>query len=73
MDTFVGFAFVVLVPLLLVGGAVATLFAVGALFDALDHPEQMRSRVEGVFRRPPKTPQPAPEDHYYRPYWAGRG
>jgi hypothetical protein len=73
METFVGFAFIVLVPLVLVAGAVATLFAVGALFDALENPKDLKGRIEAAFRRPPREPQPAPADHYYKPYWAGRG
>jgi hypothetical protein len=73
METIVGFAFVLLVPLVIVAGAVFTLFAIGALFDALEHPEELKTRVEGLFRRPPKASQPAPADHYYKPYWAGRG
>lgn len=63
------FLFIVLVPLFLVAGAVATLFAVGALFDALEHPEALRKRIEGAFRRPQKAGRVAGSDHYYRPYW----
>ena len=66
------FLFIVLVPLVLVAGAVVSLFAVGALFDALDHPGQIRSRIDGVFRRPPRPPKAPGEDHYYKPYWAER-
>jgi len=65
----VQFLFIVLVPLVVVAGGLASLFAVGALFDALEHPADLQARVEGMFRRPlrpPKTPGP---DHYYRPYW----
>ena len=63
------FLFIVLVPLILVAGAVVTLFAVGALFDALEHPQELRRRIEGAFRRPQKTGKLAGSDHYYRPYW----
>lgn len=63
------FLFIVFVPLIIVAGAVATLFAVGALFDALEHPEELRKRIEGAFRRPQKTGKVAGSDHYYRPYW----
>jgi hypothetical protein len=45
------------------------LFALGALFNALEHPEELRARIEGAFRRPPKAPRETAPDHYYRPYW----
>jgi hypothetical protein len=64
------FLFIVLVPLVLVAGAVVSLFAVGALFDALEHPGEIRGRIEGAFRRPPAPPKTPGDDHYYRPYWA---
>ena len=51
------------------GGAVVTLFAVGALFNALEHPEELRQRIEGAFRRPPKAPRKTSPDHYYQPHW----
>lgn len=63
------FLFILAVPLVLVAGAVVTLFAVGALFDALEHPDALRGRIEGVFRRPLKAPKLADKDHYYQPYW----
>lgn len=66
------FAFIVIVPLLAVAGALAGLFAVGALFDALDNPDELRPRLQALFRTPQRPPQPPPADHYYRPYWAGR-
>jgi hypothetical protein len=69
---FLQFAFIVVLPLLLVAGAVVSLFAVGALFDVLDNPKQMRARVEGLFRAGPSVGRPTRADHYYRPYWAGR-
>jgi hypothetical protein len=46
---------------------------VGALFDALDHPKEVRGRIEGVFQRPPRPARMAGPDHYYQPYWSGRG
>jgi hypothetical protein len=52
-----------------VAAVVVGLFATGALFDALEHPEDLRGRIEGIFRRPVKAPKLAGEDHYYRPYW----
>ena len=67
-----GFLLVLLLPLVLVGGALVTLFAIGALFDALEHPQHVRGRIEAAFRRPPRPPRLAGPDHYYRPYWSGR-
>jgi hypothetical protein len=69
---FVQFLFIVLVPLVLVAGGLVTLFAVGALFDALEHPEEMRQRVERIFNRPLKPPKTPGPDHYYKPYWVSR-
>jgi hypothetical protein len=69
MAAAVQFLFIVLVPLVVVGGAVASLFAVGALFDALENPGALRDRIEGLFRRPVRPPKPLGDDHYYRPYW----
>ena len=66
------FLFIVLVPVVLVAGGLVSLFAVGALFDALDHPGELRSRIEGAFRRPPAAPQAPDAEHYYKPYWAAR-
>ena len=66
------FLFILAVPLVLVGGTVVTLFAVGALFDALEHPDALRGRIEGVFRRPLEAPKLAGKDHYYQPFWASR-
>ena len=63
------FAFILLVPLVVVGGALAGLFAIGALFDTLEHPEELRQRIEGAFRRPPRPPRETASDHYYRPHW----
>jgi hypothetical protein len=66
------FLFIVLVLIVLVAGAVVTLFAVGALFDALDHPGELRGRIEAAFRRPPRAPRATGQEHYYKPYWASR-
>ncbi len=68
----VQFLFIVAVPLVLVAGAVITLFAVGALFDALDNPGELSSRIEAAFRGRPKPPRPVPANHYYKPYWTGK-
>ena len=73
MADIVQFLFVVLVPLVVVAGALATLFGVGALFDALEHPENIRQRVEKAFRRPPKPAKAPDRDHYYRPHWESEG
>jgi len=67
-----GFALILLLPLVVIGGALVTLFAVGALFDALDHPQEVRGRIEGAFRRPPRPSRMAGADHYYQPYWSDR-
>jgi hypothetical protein len=67
--TAIQFAFIVIVPLVVVGGAIVSLFAVGALFDALENPGELQSRVEGLFRRPPRPPRTPGPDHYYAPHW----
>lgn len=66
------FLFIVAVPIVAVAGALVSLFAIGALFDALEHPEELQQRIEAAFRRPPKTPRGIGKDHYYRPFWVGR-
>jgi len=63
------FLFIVLVPLLIVGGTVAGLFALGALFDLLEHPEATRARVEGLFRRPPAPARAPGKGHFYQAHW----
>jgi hypothetical protein len=68
-----GFALILLLPLVVIAGALVTLFAVGALFDALDHPSEVRGRIEAAFRRPSRPSRMAGPDHYYQPYWSGRG
>jgi hypothetical protein len=70
MDKVLQFLFVVAVPLVVVAGAIATLFAVGALFYALEHPESLRRSLEGMFRKGPRPPKAVRPDHYYRTYWA---
>jgi hypothetical protein len=64
------FLFIVAVPIVLVGGGLVTLFAVGALFYFLDNPGELTKRVEAAFRRPPKPGREPGRKHYYRPYWA---
>jgi hypothetical protein len=70
MTELIQFLFIVLVPLVLVGGALVTLFAVGALFYTLEHPDEVRQHVDGLFRRPPAPPRTPGKQHYYRPYWS---
>lgn len=70
MMQLVQFLFILIVPLVVVAGAVVTLYAIGALFMILEDPGAFTERIEAAFRRPPKLPRPAGKDHYYRPYWA---
>jgi hypothetical protein len=70
MNELAAFLFIVLVPLVAVAGAVATLFAVGALFAILDNPGDISSWIEAAFRGRQKPSQPVPDDHYYKAYWA---
>jgi hypothetical protein len=63
------FLFILAIPLVVVGGGLVTLFAIGALFDALENPGELKGRIEGAFRRPPKAPKPTSPDHYYQPHW----
>ncbi len=67
------FAFIVAVPFVLVAGGLVTLFAVGALFYALEHPDELKAHIEGLFRRPAKPPRVPGPDSYYTPYWAAQG
>jgi hypothetical protein len=69
VQSIIQFIFILLVPMVVVVGALVGLFAVGALFNALEHPEELRARIEGAFRRPPKAPRETAPDHYYRPFW----
>lgn len=71
MTDLLQFAFILLLPLVIVGGALASLFAVGAVFDALDDPEGLRSRIDGAFRRAPRPARTPGPSHYYRPHWLG--
>jgi hypothetical protein len=63
------FGFIVMIAVGAVAGGLVTLFAVGALFDALDHPHELRGRIEGLFRRPAAPARETAADHYYRPHW----
>jgi hypothetical protein len=70
MSPILAFLFIVAVPIVVVAGGLVTLFAVGALFDALENPAEISGRIEAAFRGRPKPGQPAPPDHYYQAYWA---
>jgi hypothetical protein len=72
MTRLVEFAFILAVPLAVVAGVILGLFATGALFNALDHPEQLRQQVDAAFRRPPAAPRSPGRSHYYKPFWASR-
>lgn len=72
MTEILQFAFVVAVPIIVAAGALVSLFAAGALFDMLEHPEQLRARIESLFRRPPRPPRTPSDEHYYKPYWQSR-
>jgi hypothetical protein len=63
------FLFVVAVPLVLVGGALLTLFLVGALLHAVEDPSNLRRAIESAFRRPPRPARTPGPDHFYKPYW----
>jgi hypothetical protein len=71
MPQLIEFLFILLLPLVVVAGAVVSLYAVGALFYFLDNPGVFTEQIEAAFRRPPKLPKLAGADHYYRPYWLG--
>jgi len=73
LEKVAGFLVVLMLPLVIVGGALVSLFAVGALFYDLENPQDLRARIEAAFRRPPRAPRLAGRDHYYRPFWVGRG
>jgi hypothetical protein len=72
MTQAIQFAFIVLLPLVVVGGVLAALFAIGAAFDAIENPDGLRSRVEGAFRPVTRPARTIGADHYYRPHWLGR-
>jgi hypothetical protein len=73
MEKIAQFLFIVALPLLAVGGGLVALFAVGAFFDALEEPAELKRRIESAFRRPPKPPRPIGPDHYYHQYWEDPG
>jgi hypothetical protein len=63
------FLFIVAVPLVVVAGALVTLYVVGAVFYCLDHPKEAAQSIEAAFRGRPKPSRLAGPDSYYRPYW----
>lgn len=73
MTDLLQFAFIVALPLIIVGGGLASLFAVGAVFDALENPQDLRARIEGGFRPSARAARTAGPGHYYRPHWLGGG
>ena len=54
---------------LIVALAIVALLSVGAVLVLRDS-EASKRRIEGLFRRAPKSPKPPGQDHYYRPYWS---
>lgn len=72
MTDLLQFAFIVVLPLIVVAGALVSLFAVGALFDALEDPQALRARIEGAFRPSTTAAARIPgADHYYQRHWLG--
>jgi len=71
MSDLLQFAFIVVLPIILVVGGLASLFAVGALFDALENPQAMRARIEGAFAPSTRAARIPGADHYYQRYWLG--
>ena len=69
MTDLLQFAFIVVLPLVLVAGGLLTLFAVGALFDAMEDPQALRARVEGAFHPIARSARIPGADHYYQRYW----
>jgi hypothetical protein len=64
------FLFILATPVVLVAGGVVTLFAIGALFDALENQDELGARVQALFRGPVVGAKAPDKDHYYKPYWA---
>ncbi len=73
MAGIIEFAFIVVLPLVIVAGGLVSLFAVGALFDALEDPQGLRARIDGAFRRAPGVPRIPGPGHYFRRYWLEDG
>jgi hypothetical protein len=73
MEKLAQFVFVVALPLVIVGGGLVTFFAVGAFFEALEEPAELKRRIESAFRRPLKPARRIGPDHYYHQYWKDTG
>ena len=69
MERFAQFLFIVVLPFVVVAGGLVTLFAVGAFFDAAENPNELRTRIEGLFRESTAPARETAADHYYRPHW----
>jgi hypothetical protein len=69
MSAVIEFLFILMIPLVVVVGGLVSLFAVGALFDALENPAEVSRMIEAAFRRPPRAARATAADHYYQPYW----
>jgi len=69
MSAVIEFLFILMIPLVVVVGGLVSLFAVGALFDALENPAEVSRMIEASFRRPPRAARATAADHYYQPYW----
>jgi hypothetical protein len=65
------FVFIVVLPIVIVGGGLASLFAVGALFDALEDPQALRTRIDSAFKPSTRPARAVSASHYYRPHWLG--
>jgi hypothetical protein len=72
MTEILPFLFIVAVPIVLAAGALISLFLVGAVLEALEHPEELSARIESAFRRPARAPKPTSDEHYYKAYWQAR-
>jgi len=64
------FLFILLVPVVVIAGGLLSLFAIGALFDALENPSAWAERLGQAMRGRPKPSKMAGPDHYYKPYWS---
>jgi hypothetical protein len=69
MASLVQFLFIFMLPIIIVIATLVGLFAVGALFDALDNMDELKQRVEAAFRGTPPQSKPVSASHYYQPYW----
>ena len=65
----VRFVFILAVPIALVAGAAVTLFGLGGLIYVFEHPKELRSGIEGAFRRPERAGRQPKPNHYYQAYW----